>query len=94
MAHVFNVGGGTGSQKDLVKVDGSGVLELPETLGPGPYIIEFTEEDETSITASNVTYTNTTSGLTATNVQTAIDELAETLGDVGTVLDQINGEVV
>lgn len=94
MARVFNVGGGTGSQKDLVKVLGSGLIDLPETLGDGPYTIEFTEEDESPITASEVTYTNTTSGLSSTNAQAAIDELAGSLGDVGSILDQINGEAV
>lgn len=79
---------------DLVTVPGSGSIGMPPTIGPGPYIIEFTDEDDSPINASEVAYTNTASGLTATNAQAAIDDLAETLGNVGTILDQINGEVV
>lgn len=79
---------------DLVTVPGSGSIDMPETIGEGPYVIEFTDEDDPPISAVEVTYTNTTSGLMATNAQAAIDELAGSLGDVGSILDQINGEVV
>ena len=41
--------------------------------------IEFTEEGEESITASNVSYSNTTSGMTSGNVQNAIDELFQSV---------------
>ena len=37
--------------------------------------IEFTEEGEDPITASSVSYSNTTSRMTSGNVQNAIDEL-------------------
>lgn len=39
--------------------------------------------------SGNVSYNNTTSGMTATNVQDAIDELNTTLGDVETLLSAI-----
>lgn len=61
---------------DLVTVPGSGSIDMPETLGEGPYVIEFTDEDDPPISGSEVTYANTTSGLTATNAQDAIDELS------------------
>lgn len=43
--------------------------------------IEFTEEGEESITASNVSYSNTTSGMTSGNVQGAIDELFQSVSE-------------
>ena len=43
--------------------------------------IEFTEEGEKSITASNVSYSNTTSGMTSGNVQNAIDELFQSVSE-------------
>lgn len=43
--------------------------------------IEFTEEEEDSITASNVSYSNTTSGMTSGNVQNAIDELFQSVSE-------------
>lgn len=41
--------------------------------------------------SSDVNYNNATSGMTATNVQSAIDELHSTIGDINAVLDTING---
>ena len=38
---------------DLVTVHGSGVVDLPETLGDGPYTIAFTVEDEDTLEAVN-----------------------------------------
>ena len=43
--------------------------------------IEFTEEGENPITASNVSYSNTTSGMTSGNVQNAIDELFQSVSE-------------
>lgn len=43
--------------------------------------IEFTEEGEGSITASSVSYSNTTSGMTSGNVQNAIDELFQSVSE-------------
>ena len=43
--------------------------------------IEFTEEGEESIPASNVSYSNTTSGMTSGNVQNAIDELFQSVSE-------------
>jgi hypothetical protein len=49
---------------------------------------------ENSHPASSINYSNTTSGLTATNSQVAIDEIVGLIGDIGEALDIINGEVV
>ena len=44
-------------------------------------------------TAADVTYDNTTSGLTAENVQAAIDEIDQDLGGVSTSLNTLSGTV-
>jgi len=84
---------------DQVTVEGGGSIDLPETLGVGPYTFEFTEEEESGeeggqSASVNVSYSNVSSGLAAINVQEALDELASAMGDVETVLDRINGEVI
>lgn len=60
-----------------ITVTGSGTASMAESLGSGPYTIEFTEEaDPQDVSASEITYDNTESGMTATNVQDAITELS------------------
>ena len=64
--------------ENIVTVPGGGQLEMAESLGSGPYTITFSEDEGEggSFSASDVDYSNTTSGLAATDVQGAIDELA------------------
>ena len=64
--------------ENIVTVPGGGQLEMSESLGSGPYTITFSEDEGEggSFSASDVDYSNTTSGLAATDVQGAIDELA------------------
>lgn len=62
---------------DAVTVSGGGTMQMGESLGDGPYTIEVTEDGEGGdLSAEQVGYSNTGSGLEATNVQGAIDELA------------------
>ena len=62
---------------DAVTVPGGGTMQMGESLGNGPYTIEVTEDGEGGdLSAEYVGYSNTGSGLEATNVQEAIDELA------------------
>lgn len=62
---------------DAVTVSGGGTMQMGESLGNGPYTIEVTEDGEGGgLSAEQVGYSNTGSGLEATNVQEAIDELA------------------
>ena len=62
---------------DAVTVSGGGTMQMGESLGAGPYTIEVTEDGEGGgLSAEQVGYSNTGSGLEATNVQEAIDELA------------------
>nr|DAL15637.1 MAG TPA_asm: tail collar fiber protein [Caudoviricetes sp.] len=68
---------GIARANQAVTVPGSGTASMSETLGSGPYTIEFTEEaDPQDVSASKITYDNTESGMTATNVQDAITELS------------------
>lgn len=64
--------------ENIVTVPGGGQLEMAESLGSGPYTITFSEDEGgiDGLSASDVDYSNTTSGLGATDVQGAIDELA------------------
>lgn len=68
---------GIARANQAVTVPGSGTASMSETLGSGPYTIEFTEEaDPQDVSASKITYDNTESGMTAANVQDAITELS------------------
>lgn len=61
-----------------LSIPGGGTMQMGESLGEGPYTIEVTEDGEGGdLSAEQVGYSNTGSGLEATNVQGAIDELAE-----------------
>jgi hypothetical protein len=63
--------------ENAVTVPGGGTMQMGESLGDGPYTIEVTEDGEGGgISAEQVGYSNMGSGLEATNVQEAIDELA------------------
>ncbi len=63
---------------DAVTVSGGGTMQMGESLVEGPYTIEVTEDGEGGdLSAEYVGYSNTGSGLEATNVQEAIDELAQ-----------------
>lgn len=60
-----------------LSIPGGGTMQMGESLGDGPYTIEVTEDGEGGgLPAEQVGYSNTGSGLEATNVQGAIDELA------------------
>lgn len=68
---------GIARANQAITVAGSGNASMSESLGAGPYTIEFTEEsDPADVSASEITYDNTESGMTATNVQDAITELS------------------
>ena len=60
-----------------LSIPGGGTMQMGESLGEGPYTIEVTEDGEGGgLSVEQVGYSNTGSGLEATNVQGAIDELA------------------
>jgi len=82
-------GGGSGSTpENVVTLDGGGIIALNGDFGTAPYTIQFDEEEGGgtggggSATAANeVSYDNTTSGMSATSVQAAIDELKKYISD-------------
>lgn len=68
---------GGGGSANAVTVPGGAAITMEEGLGEGPYEFEFTaEEDAPELSASDVSYDNTGSGLAATSVQDAVDEVA------------------
>lgn len=76
-------GGYTGTEDEFntslansVTVDGGGVMSMNESFGAAPFTLTFTEDGENDVSASEIAYDNTESGMTATNVQDAITELS------------------
>lgn len=61
--------------KSLITVDGGATLNLKDVFGEPPYTIEATPEDDENIAALEITYDGSASGLSAVDVQGAIDEL-------------------
>lgn len=60
---------------DMVKATGGATMTMGETIGVGPYDIQITEDEDGEISASDVSYDNRASGMTATDVQGAVTEL-------------------
>ncbi|MEI3363872.1 MAG: hypothetical protein V8R75_15790 [Oscillospiraceae bacterium] len=76
-------GGYTGTEDEFntslansVTLDGGGVMSMNESFGAAPFTLTFTEDGENDVSASEITYDNTESGMTAANVQDAITELS------------------
>lgn len=68
---------------DMVTITSGAEINLQETIGEGPYTIEFTEEEEDSdFPATLVTYDNKNSNINANNVQEALDELKVSIEDI------------
>lgn len=61
--------------KNALKAESGGTVSMGQSLGSGPYAISMTEEEEGDLTAAQVGYNNTATGMTATDVQAAITEL-------------------
>ena len=60
---------------DGLTIPGGGEISMGQSLGEGPYEIWMDEEQEGELAALQVGYNNTATGMTATNVQGAVDEL-------------------
>lgn len=60
---------------DAITTNSGGVVSMGQSIGAGPYTIEMTEEEEGDLTAAQVSYNNVATGMTATDVQSAITEL-------------------
>ena len=81
-------GGYTGTEDEFntalansVTVDGGGVMSMNESFGAAPFTLTFTEDGENDVSASEITYDNTESGMAATNTQEAIDELFQSVSE-------------
>ena len=61
----------------VITVEGGASATLSDVFGSAPYIIEFTDNEESRILSSQIEYDNISSGLVSRNVQGAIDELKE-----------------
>lgn len=77
----FNAEGKAVSQEppvppDAVTVAGGGEIEMEASLGEGPHTFEFTADDETAVSAAQVSYDGAASGLEAETVQGALDLLS------------------
>ncbi len=76
---IFNSSFNAGAGKDAVTTKNGATIEIPELFGNGPHVIEVTEDlvgPDFDASAGSISYDGTTSKLTATNVQDAIDALA------------------
>lgn len=73
---------------DATKADKNNVLTVSngatstfgDIFGEGPYTFEFTESTEDNVKAGQIEYDPSSSGLTATNIQAAIDEIMKPSG--------------
>lgn len=68
--------------QNAVTVAGGGEIEMEEGLGEGPHAFEFTADDETAVSAAQVSYDGAASGLEAETVQGALDRLSAVKVDV------------
>lgn len=70
--------------ENVVTIPDGGSITPPTAAEGGPYEIIMTEDEGDPLPAEDVSFDNETSGLTATTVQGALDELAQGLKD-GTI---------
>lgn len=63
------------------------------SIGSGPYTIEMSEEEEGDLSASQVSYNNTSTDMESTNVQDAITELYEQIPSPGTNLPTVTMDI-
>ena len=59
---------------DSVIIPGGAISTVPDILGEGPYIFEYTEEED-DLTADRIFYDNAVTGMEAKSVQAAVDML-------------------
>lgn len=73
---------GIATVNDVVTMEGGGVIVYSGATGPGPHTIVFNDEPPS---ASAITFDNTGTGLSATTMQGAIEELAQKLSGGGVI---------
>ena len=67
-------------KNNVLTINNGATATFEEVFGVGPYTFEFTETPEGEMLARLVSYDPSASGLTATNVQAAIDEIMNPSG--------------
>lgn len=78
---ILNAIDGTKADKNNVLTINNGAIStFEEIFGEGPYTFEFTQSPEDNAKARQIEYDPSSSGLTATNIQAAIDEIVSPSG--------------
>lgn len=71
---------------DVVTAPGGATMNIEEIFGKGPYEIKFTPDEEPDVSASMIGYDNEASGLSATDMQGALDEVSESVNELQSAL--------
>ena len=67
-------------KNNVLAVSNGAISTFGDVFGEGPYTFEFTESTEDNVKAGQIEYDPSASGLIATNVQAAIDEIMRPSG--------------
>ena len=62
-------------KNNAVSVEKGAQMIISESIGSGPFTIEIDEDEDGELSAVQVKYDNSTSGMTSTNIQDAVTEL-------------------
>lgn len=73
--------GGGVVPENAVTSEGGAMLEIPAVFGDAPHIITFTNEEELPLSASDVGYDDSDTGIGADTVQEAVDKLFTSVSD-------------
>ena len=68
-----------GSSSDVIEVVGGATMEVPESFGEAPFIIEVDDDEAGALAAQQVTFNNAGNGMDSTDVQGAIEELKSSI---------------
>lgn len=81
--------------ENMVSAPGGAISDMPASLGAGPYTIEYTEDDPSEVSADQIGYDGTQSGIQAETVQGAIDELDGEVDQLGAEMELVsNGDML
>ena len=77
------VGAMTQEQGDgrYIQLEDGGTATMGESIGDGPFQITFEDDEDTELSAGEISYDNSTSGMSAVNTQDAIDELFQSVSE-------------
>lgn len=67
-------------KNNVLTINNGATSTFEEIFGEGPYTFEFTQSPEDNAKARQIEYDPSASGLTATNIQAAIDEIVSPSG--------------